>query len=96
MPRFPAQEIVEALGDKKAIAVLDRSASFGAQINPVCLEVVSALFTNGYSPKLVNYIYGLGGRDTVPAQLCDIYRELVRIDKEGTIGTPLRYLAVRE
>jgi pyruvate ferredoxin oxidoreductase alpha subunit len=93
---FPAPEVAQTLGNKKAIAVLDRSLSFGAQTNPLCLEVVAALFTNGYAPKLVNYVYGLGGRDTVPAQICDIYRELVRIDKEGVVGPHLRYLAVRE
>jgi len=93
---FPAPEVAEALGDRKAIAVLDRSLSFGAQVNPVCFEVVAALFTHGHSPKLVNYVYGLGGRDTIPAQICDIYRELVRIDKEGATGPTLRYLAVRE
>ena len=32
---FPAPEVDEALRDRKSIAVLDRSLSFGAQVNPV-------------------------------------------------------------
>jgi len=93
---FPAAAVAQSLANKKVIAVLDRSLSFGAQVNPLYLEIVAALYTHGYSPKLVNYVYGLGGRDTVPAQICEIYQELVRIDKEGVTGPPLRYLAVRD
>ena len=93
---FPAAAVAQALASKKAIAVLDRSLSFGAQVNPLYLEIVAALYTHGYSPKLVNYVYGLGGRDTVPAQICEIYKDLIRIDSEGITGSILRYLAVRD
>jgi len=93
---FPAAAVVQALGDKKAIAVLDRSLSFGAQGNPLFLEVVTALFTHGFSPKVVNYVYGLGGRDTVPAQIHRVYQDLVEIEREGLTGPTLRYLGVRE
>ena len=93
---FPAQAVVQALCSRKAIAVMDRSLSFGSQLNPLCLEVVSALYSHGCNPKLINYVFGLGGRDTVPQQICDIYRELIKIDKEGLSGPMLRYLAVRD
>jgi len=93
---FPAAAVAQALGDKKAIAVLDRSLSFGAQGNPLFLEVVTALFTHGFSPKVVNYVYGLGGRDTVPTQIYQVYQELIRIDREGLTGPTLRYLGVRD
>jgi len=93
---FPAAMVAQALGDKKAIAVLDRSLSFGAQGNPLFLEVVAALSTHGFSPKVVNYVYGLGGRDTVPAQIYQVYQDLIAIDREGLTGPTLRYLGVRE
>ena len=93
---FPAAMVAEALGDKKAIAVLDRSLSFGGQGNPLFLEVCTALFSHGFSPKVVNYVYGLGGRDTVLAQIYQVYQELIEIDREGLIGPPMRYLGVRE
>jgi len=93
---FPATAVAHALGDKKAIAVLDRSLSFGAQGNPLFLEVVTALFTHGFSPKVVNYAYGLGGRDTVPAQIHQVYQDLINIDEEGFIGPPVRYLGIRD
>jgi len=93
---FPASAVAEALGNKKAVAVLDRSLSFGAQGNPLFLEVVTALYTHGFSPKVVNYAYGLGGRDTVPALIHQVYKDLVEIDRSGLTGPPLRFLGVRE
>ena len=93
---FPAAAVAQALGDKKAIAVLDRSLSFGAQGNQVFLEVCTALFTHNYAPKVVNYVYGLGGRDTVPAQIRQIYQDLADIDREGLVEPKFRYLSVRE
>ncbi len=93
---FPASVVAEALGNRKAVAVLDRSISFGAQGNPLFLEVVTALYTHGFSPKVVNYAYGLGGRDTVPALIHQVYKDLVEIDRNGVTGPPLRFLGVRE
>jgi len=93
---FPATILAKALGDKKAIAVLDRSLSFGAQCGPLFFEVVTALFTHSFNPKVVNYAYGLGGRDTVPERIHQIYRDLIEIDSKGLTGPPLRYLGLRE
>lgn len=93
---FPAATVARALGNKKAIAVLDRSLSFGAQGNQLFLEVCTALFSHGYTPKVVNYVYGLGGRDTVPAQIRQVYQDLVEIDRQGKAEPVLRYLSVRE
>lgn len=93
---FPAKTVAEALGDKKAIAVLDRSLSFGAQGGPLFLEVITALFTRGLSPKVLNYAYGLGGRDIVPAQIHQVYKDLIDIDREGLTESSIRYLGLRE
>ena len=93
---FPATTVAEALGDKKAIAVLDRSLSFGAQGGPLFLEVITALFTHGLSPKVLNYAYGLGGRDIVPAQIHQVYKDLIDIDREGLTESSIRYLGLRE
>jgi hypothetical protein len=44
----------------------------------------------------VNYIYGLGGRDTSPTQLRTIYDDLQQILKNQTIKEPIKYLGLRE
>ncbi|GAI31903.1 unnamed protein product, partial [marine sediment metagenome] len=94
---FPAEEVVKALKDKKAVAVMDRCACFGAEGSPLFTETCAAFFNRGLRMKLINYFYGLGGRDTVPSEFCDILRELSQIAETGEIKPPLvRYLAVRE
>jgi pyruvate ferredoxin oxidoreductase alpha subunit len=60
------------------------------------LEVVTALYTHGYAPKVVNYVYGIGGRDTLPHEVEQVYRELAEVDKTGVIQPVVRYLTVRE
>ncbi|HUV45948.1 MAG TPA: pyruvate ferredoxin oxidoreductase [Dehalococcoidia bacterium] len=94
---FPAEEVVKALKDKKAVAVMDRCACFGAEGSPLFTETCAAFFNRDLRMKLINYFYGLGGRDTVPSEFCDILRELSQIAETGEIKPPfVRYLAVRE
>lgn len=93
---FPVAAIVEALKDKKAIAVMDRCLAPGAEANPVFTEVCTHLFTHGFAPKVVNYVYGLGGRDTIPAQIHQIYQDLMTMEKTGVVGPTHRYLGIRE
>jgi len=93
---FPEQEIREWLSRAKAVAVMDRSASFGAAAGPVCLEVRSALYEASNRPPVVNYIYGLGGRDTGIDQIQSVYQDLRNIAGSGTVPPPVKYLGVRE
>ena len=60
---FPADEIAEALKNVKALAVMDKAESFSAAGGPVGAEVKSALYGKADGIKVLNYIYGLGGRD---------------------------------
>jgi len=93
---FPWKEIVEALRRVKAVAVLDRSASFGGLGGPVFSEVRSALYTADRKPPVVDYIYGLGGREVKLSDLESVYSDLSRIAETGEIGATVNYLGVRE
>ncbi len=94
---FPADEIVNALRHTKAVAAMDRCECFGAEGGPLFIETCSAFFNRGLPLKMVDYFYGLGGRDTVPSEFCDIFRELSQIAETGEIKPPIvRYLSVRE
>jgi pyruvate ferredoxin oxidoreductase alpha subunit len=93
---FPATQVAEALQGKKAIAVLDRSSCFGADGSPFFVEVCSALHHYNLAVKAVDYIYGLGGRDTVPAEFSQVYRELLRIAEGGEIEPVQRFLGLRD
>lgn len=88
---FPYSEIAEALEGKKKVAVMDRSASFGAQGGPLFLEISTSLFNSDRKPGLVNYIYGLGGRDTPMADIEKVFDEIIGGKSKG-----MNYLGVRE
>jgi pyruvate ferredoxin oxidoreductase alpha subunit len=87
---FPHEEMAEALSHLKVAAVLDRSVSFGAQGGPVYLEVRSSMY--GKNIPIYNYIYGLGGRDLMPAMVESAYSDLL----EGKADPKMRYLGLRE
>jgi pyruvate ferredoxin oxidoreductase alpha subunit len=93
---FPAKEIVEALENGKAIAVMDRAMSFGGNGGPVYHEVRNVLYDTNKHPYVVNYIYGLGGRDTSPVQIREIYEDLQKILKTKRVENPIKYVGLRE
>jgi pyruvate ferredoxin oxidoreductase alpha subunit len=74
---FPFTEIADALKGVKAVAVLDRSESFGAEGGPVFLEVKAALYDLETRPIVVDYIYGLGGADVRLELIQQVYSDLV-------------------
>jgi len=45
---------------------------------------------------LVNYIYGLGGRDVPPELVERMFLELIDIAKKGEVVEKPRFLGVRE
>ncbi len=92
---FPAEGIVEAIRNADAIAVMDRSMSFGGHGGPVFHEVHHALYDLSTHPIVVNYIYGLGGRDTSPKQIHQIYEDLQRILRTQSLEKPVRYVGLR-
>ena len=95
---FPAQELVAALKDIKALAVLDRSISFGAMqgAGPVFLETCAALQVAGSKTKVADYIYGLGGRDVLPDQIEKAAAGLLEIVHTGEVKSLVSYLGLRE
>ena len=93
---FPVTDITSALKNVKTIAVMDKSMSFGAFGGPVFMETRNALFDVKTHPTIVNYIFGLGGRDYSPKDLRKIYEDLIRINKSGTVERQVHYLGLRE
>ena len=93
---FPAQAVVDALKGRKAVAVMERSSCFGGETSPVSAEVCSALYLRSLPIKVVTYVYGLGGRDTVPDEFCQVYRDLLKIAETGVAEPIFRYLALRD
>ena len=93
---FPCAEIVEAIKGLKAVAVMDKDDSFNGHCGPMYAEVCAALVSAGASIKIINYIYGLGGRDVKVSSIEKVFNELEEIAKTGNVGETYRYLEVRE
>jgi len=92
---FPVTEIVSALAGVKAVAVLDRAESFGAEGGPLFLEVRSALYDSTDRPAVVNYIYGLGGADVRIELIHDVFNDLADIASGAAEPAGLVYLGTR-
>ncbi len=93
---FPAEELAAALAAVKAVAVMDRSDSFGAAGGPVFLETRSALYGLAGRPVVANYVYGLGGRDVGFEDIERVINETVDRAKTGDQGALVTYLSLRE
>ena len=92
---FPAEEIAEALSHLKAVAVLDKADSLNAAGGALFEDVTSAMYVNQKNVPMVNYIYGIGGRDTTEVQLESVYSDLAQIVEDGKVENPYRYLGLR-
>ena len=93
---FPTQEIVDALKGLKAVAVLDRASSPAAPGAPILSDVRTALFDEEVRPKVVGYVFGLGGRDLSMDMVGSVYERLQKIAQTGEVGPVLSYLGLRD
>ncbi len=80
---FPVEYLAEKLAGRKAVCVLDRSASFGGQGGPVFMEVRSAMY--GLQVPVHGYIYGLGGRDFDLRQVGTVIDDLQKVAAGGAV-----------
>jgi len=92
---FPMRELAAALSKMKAVAVLDKADSFSNCGGPLFAETRSACYDLENPPKMVNYVYGLGGRDVRVENIEFVYGQLAEIVKTGKAGELYRHLGVR-
>ena len=83
---FCAQALIDAIPDTvKQISVLDRTKEPGALGEPLYLDVVAALRDSKFSDvKIFTGRYGLGSKDTTPAQIVAVYENTEK--EKFTIG----------
>ena len=78
---FPNEEVAEAAGNAKAVAVLEKDISFGNE-GTVYTNVNSALHKAGITVPASNYIGGLGGKNISAEEIRGIFTDLA----EGRTG----------
>ena len=94
MPRifrpWPADKLAEILDGKKAVIVMDKHLSVGSY-GPMYPEVTAALIKCKKIPAAYNYIFGLGGKDTMVSGFEGVFEDVM----EGKAKT-VNYLGVIE
>lgn len=93
---FPQEEMVAALTrpNLRAVAVMDRADTYSTLGGPLFNEIKAALFDAERRPYVVNYIYGLGGRDVGVPEITSVYDDLAIISETGEAESPVTYLGV--
>jgi len=92
----PREEIIAEIGHLKALAVLDRADSYGGFGGPLFSEVRSWLYGADAQPPVVNFVYGLGGRDVVIPDIITVYQYLDKLARKQVPLELVQYLGVRE
>lgn len=90
---LPTVALAAALGNAKAVAVLEKDVSFGAE-GTVFTNVNSALQQAGVRVPTYDFIGGLGGDDIMPVQVEAIFRTLVRSVSEGVEVPRVSFLGI--
>ena len=93
---FPSTEIAKALSHLKAVAVLDRADSLNAIGGALYSDITSSMYTENVHVPMVNYVYGLGGRDTKSTDIESVFNDLQEIVKTNKVENPYRYLGLRK
>lgn len=85
---FPKELIAKALKNAKSVAILDRNAPMGTTgvlFNDIC----AIMLDEGINIPVLNYTYGLGGRDTTVEHLSKVYADLAECTKAKKRVKPL-------
>ena len=93
---FPAVEIAEALGNLKAVAIMDKADSLNAMGGALFEDVTSSMYTAKKQVPAVSYVYGIGGRDTTSNNIHEVFDYLTQVAKTGEIDNPYRYVGLRK
>jgi pyruvate ferredoxin oxidoreductase alpha subunit len=94
---FPHKELAQDLAKVKVLAIMDRADSCSAAFAPLYTDVTSALFTHlgANSPKTINYVYGLGGRDIILDHFRDVFSKLEKIKSGEKFNKEIEYINLR-
>ncbi|MBR6329564.1 MAG: pyruvate ferredoxin oxidoreductase [Lachnospiraceae bacterium] len=92
---FPAEEIAKCLVNAKAVAVMDKSEGFSGCGGPLFAEISGAMINEDKRPKIVDVVFGLGGRDFTVKAALSVYDRLIKIAEGGELGQVYSHLGVR-
>jgi len=93
---LPVEDLKKALSHLKVIGVMDRADTFGGFGGPLFGDIRSVLYDVEHRPVIVDYIYGLGGRDVTMDQIYKVFDDLDFINRTGRVESLISYIGIRE
>jgi len=92
---FPGEELAAALSGTKAVAVMDKSEGFTGCGGPVYAETAAACIDLPRIPKMIDVVYGLGGRDCRKEDIRRVYEHLLTVAETGVVGEKYLHMGQR-
>lgn len=92
---FPEEALKKAVHDVKVLGILEKVISFGAPGSPLFEEITTAFHDDEEKPIFVNFIHGLGGRDTSTEMVKEVYDELQKVREKGKVEERIKFVGVR-
>lgn len=93
---LPFVELPKELKNLKALAIMEKCDSINGYSAPLFAEITSAMYVQKLNVPTVNYIFGLGGKDTKTEDIKEVYDNLQKIAKTGVIDNVTHYLKVED
>lgn len=93
---FPGEELAKEIANCKAVAVMDKSEGFSANGGPLFAETASACINMEKRPKMVDIVYGLGGRDFTVDAAKRVFTRLQNIVETGETGPIYSHMGQRD
>lgn len=93
---FPGRELAKALKKCKAVAVFDRCEGYSANGGPLAADLEAAMFREKHITEVINYVYGLSGRDLTVEHVTTVFDELEEAAEHGVKDKKYRYIGLRE
>ncbi len=88
---LPHELIKATLSKFKSVAVLDRADSVNSFVGPLYNEVAASLYDADPRPKLLSYVFGLGGKEFSPEDAAGVLEQALAGQKDETVT----YVGVR-
>ncbi|MCR4896099.1 MAG: pyruvate ferredoxin oxidoreductase [Lachnospiraceae bacterium] len=93
---FPGEELAAALQHCKAVAIMDKSEGFSSMGGPLFAETAGAVLNLEHHPRMIDIVYGLGGRDFTVEAARSVYGRLAGIAAGGDLGPVYTHMGQRE
>ncbi len=93
---FPGEEMAKALRKCQAIAIFDRCEGYNANGGPLAADLEAALYRAKAGAEVINYVYGLSGRDLTVNHVTTVFEELAEAAEHGVKDKKYRYIGLRE